>query len=143
MAERVRRVVAPGKGAPVETRTIVVPDPGPGDAVVRVQACGVCHTDLHYRDGGINDDFPFLLGCGVMAGLGAALNTGEVSRGDSVAVISCGGVGSAAIAGAKLAGATTIIAVDVDDRKRASAVGLGATYIVNAGKADVVEAVQE
>src|SRR6266702_1141883 len=62
MAERVRGVVALGKGAPVETRTIVVPDPGPGEAKVRVQACGVCHTDLHYREGGINDAFPFLLG---------------------------------------------------------------------------------
>jgi len=242
MAERVRGVVALGKGAPVETRTIVVPDPGPGEAVVRVQACGVCHTDLHYREGGINDDFPFLLGheaagivetvgdgvtdvapgdfvilnwravcgtcracrkgkpwycfstfnasqpmtledgtplspalgigafadktlvhsgqctkvdpaaspaaagllgCGVMAGLGAALNTGAVSRGDSVAVIGCGGVGNAAVAGARLAGATTIVAVDVDDRKLAWAKGLGATHTVNARTADVVEAVQE
>ena len=42
--------------------TIEVPDPGPGEALVQVQACGVCHTDLHYREGGINDDFPFLLG---------------------------------------------------------------------------------
>ena len=242
MAEQVRGVVAPGKGAPVEMRTIVVPDPGPGEAVVRVQACGVCHTDLHYRDGGINDDFPFLLGheaagivetvgdgvtdvvpgdfvilnwravcgicracrkgkpwycfnthnalqpmtltdgtplapalgigafadktlvhsgqctkvdpaaspaaagllgCGVMAGLGAAVNTGAVSRGDSVAVIGCGGVGNAAVAGARLAGATTIIAVDVDDRKLAWAKGLGATHTVNARTADVVESVRE
>jgi S-(hydroxymethyl)mycothiol dehydrogenase len=242
MAEQVRGVVALGKGAPVETRTIVVPDPGPGEAVVRVLACGVCHTDLHYREGGINDDFPFLLGheasgivetvgdgvtdvapgdfvilnwravcgicracrkgkpwycfnthnarqpmtltdgtplspalgigafcektlvhsgqctkvdpaaspaaagllgCGVMAGLGAALNTGAVSRGDSVAVIGCGGVGNAAVAGAKLAGATTIVAVDVDDRKLAWAKGLGATHTVDARTQDVVEAVRE
>jgi S-(hydroxymethyl)mycothiol dehydrogenase len=242
VAEQVRGVVALGKGAPVELRTIAVPDPGPGEAVVRVQACGVCHTDLHYREGGINDDFPFLLGheaagivetvgegvtdvepgdfvilnwravcgecracakgkpwycfnthnaaqpmtledgtplspalgigafadktlvhsgqctkvdpsaspaavgllgCGIMAGLGAAVNTGAVSRGDSVAVIGCGGVGDAAIAGAKLAGATTIVAVDVDDRKLEWAKGLGATHTVNAKTADVVTAVQE
>src|SRR6187455_477724 len=216
MAQRVRGVIAPGKGEPVRIETIVVPDPGPGEAVVKVQACGVCHTDLHYREGGINDDFPFLLGheaagiveavgdgvtdvapgdyvilnwravcgscracrrgrpwycfnthnakqkmtladgtvlspalgigafiektlvaagqctkvnpladaaavgllgCGVMAGFGAAVNTGGVSRGDSVAVIGCGGVGSAAVAGSAIAGATTIVAVDVDNRK--------------------------
>ena len=58
-----------------------------------------------------------LLGCGVMAGLGAAINTGHVGRGRRVAVIGCGGVGAAAVAGARLAGAATIIAVDVDDRK--------------------------
>jgi S-(hydroxymethyl)mycothiol dehydrogenase len=242
VAEQVRGVVALAKGAPVEIRTITVPDPGPGEAVVRVQACGVCHTDLHYREGGINDDFPFLLGheaagivetvgdgvidvapgdfvilnwravcgtcracakgkpwycfnthnaaqpmtledgtplspalgigafaektlvhsgqctkvdpsaspaavgllgCGVMAGIGAAINTGAVSRGDSVTVIGCGGVGDAAIAGAKLAGATTIIAVDVDDRKLEWAKGIGATHTINARNGDVVEAVQE
>jgi S-(hydroxymethyl)mycothiol dehydrogenase len=242
VAEQVRGVVALSKGAPVEIRTITVPDPGPGEAVVRIQACGVCHTDLHYREGGINDDFPFLLGheaagivetigdgvtnvvpgdfvilnwravcgtcracakgkpqycfnthnaaqpmtledgtplsaalgigafaektlvhsgqctkvdpsaspaavgllgCGVMAGIGAAINTGAVSRGDSVTVIGCGGVGDAAIAGAKLAGATTIIAVDVDDRKLDWAKGIGATHAINARNADVVSAVQE
>src|SRR3954465_2092976 len=58
----VRGIVARSKKAPVTVETIVVPDPGPGEAVVTVQTCGVCHTDLHYRDGGINDDFPFLLG---------------------------------------------------------------------------------
>ena len=62
MAQQVRGVVARSKGAPVSIETIVVPDPGPGEAVVKIQACGVCHTDLHYREGGINDDFPFLLG---------------------------------------------------------------------------------
>src|SRR5215472_12478010 len=242
MAERVHGVIAPSKGAPVELRTILVPDPGPGEAIVKVQACGVCHTDLHYREGGINDDFPFLLGheaagivesvgdgvtdiapgdfvilnwravcgtcracakgkpwycfnthnasqpmtledgtplspalgigafidktlvhsgqctkvdptaepaavgllgCGVMAGLGAALNTGAVTRGDSVAVIGCGGVGDAAIAGAKLAGATTIIAIDVDEKKLAWAADLGATHTVNAAEADVVTAIAE
>ena len=60
--QQVKAVVARAKGAPVELVTINVPDPGPGEAVVKVQACGVCHTDLHYREGGINDDFPFLLG---------------------------------------------------------------------------------
>src|SRR4051794_41362324 len=62
MAYEVKGVVARSKGAPVTIETILVPDPGPGEAVVDVQACGVCHTDLHYREGGINDDFPFLLG---------------------------------------------------------------------------------
>jgi S-(hydroxymethyl)mycothiol dehydrogenase len=83
-----------------------------------------------------------LLGCGVMAGLGAALNTGNVARGDSVAVIGCGGVGAAAIAGARLAGAATIIAVDIDDRKLAKAKELGATHTVNSKESDAVEAIQ-
>jgi S-(hydroxymethyl)mycothiol dehydrogenase len=242
MAERVRGVVARSKGAPVTVETIVVPDPGPGEAVVKIQACGVCHTDLHYREGGINDDFPFLLGheaagivervgegvtdvepgdfvilnwravcgecrackrgrpwycfnthnakqkmtledgtelspalgigafiektlvaagqctkvdpqvkpevagllgCGVMAGLGAALNTGGVTRDDSIAVIGCGGVGSAAIAGARLAGAKKIIAVDVDDTKLEWARDFGATHTVNSRTVDAVEAIQE
>src|SRR6195952_3853231 len=209
MPQQVRGVVAHKKGAPVSVETIVIPDPGPGEAVVKIQACGVCHTDLHYREGGINDEFPFLLGheaaglveavgddvtsvapgdfvilnwravcgncraclrgepwycfathnatqkmtladgtelspalgigafaektlvaagqctkvdpsaraaavgllgCGVMAGLGAAINTGNVSRGRSVAVIGCGGVGCAALARPPLAGAGEIIA---------------------------------
>lgn len=242
MAQQVRGVVAPGKGQPVRIETINIPDPGPGEAVVQVQACGVCHTDLHYREGGINDEFPFLLGheaagivesvgdgvtevapgdfvvlnwravcgqcraclrgrpwycfnthnaaqkmtledgtelspalgigafadktlvaagqctkvdaaakpevagllgCGVMAGLGAAINTGQVGRGDTVAVIGCGGVGAAAVLGARLAGAAKIIAVDLDERKLATASGLGATHTVNAEEADVVEAVRE
>jgi S-(hydroxymethyl)mycothiol dehydrogenase len=242
MAERVRGVVARAKGAPVELVTVVVPDPGPGEAVVRVQACGVCHTDLHYREGGIGDDFPYLLGheaagvvervgegvtevapgdfvilnwravcgrcracrrgrpwycfdthnarqkmtledgtelspalgigafadktlvaagqctkvdpaaspqvagllgCGVMAGLGAALNTGGVGRGDTVAVFGCGGVGGGAVMGARLAGARTIVAVDVDDRKLATALRLGATHTVNSRGTDPVEAVRE
>ena len=242
MAEKVRGVIARAKGAPVEVTTVVVPDPGPGEAVVRVQTCGVCHTDLHYREGGITDDFPFLLGheaagvvervgdgvtdvapgdfvvlnwravcgtcracrrgrpwycfsthnaaqpmtledgtpltaalgigafagktlvhagqctkvdpearpaavgllgCGVMAGLGAAINTGQVGRGDSVAVIGCGGVGDGAIAGAHLAGATTIIAVDTDSRKLEWARRLGATHTVNAADTDPVAAIKE
>jgi len=237
----VRGVVALSKGAPVTVETILVPDPGPGEALVAIAACGVCHTDLHYRDGGISDDYPFLLGheaagtveavgegvadvapgdyvilnwravcgqcraclrgrpwycfdthnakqkmtladgtklspalgigafaaktlvhagqctkvdpaaspaaagllgCGVMAGLGAALNTGNVSRGDTVAVIGCGGVGCAAIAGARLAGASTIIAVDVDARKFVNAAKLGATHTVDARADDPVEAIQ-
>src|SRR3954452_16398990 len=241
MPHEVRGVVARAKGQPVSIETIVVPDPGPGEAVVDVQACGVCHTDLHYREGGINDDFPFLLGheaagrvaavgegvtnvavgdyvilnwravcgqcraclagkpwycfsthnatqkmtledgtvlspalgigafvektlvhsgqctkvdpaapapaavllgCGVMAGVGAAMNTGAVKRGESVAVFGCGGVGDAAIAGAKLAGATTIIAVDIDDRKLEWAKKLGATHTVNSAETDPVEAIR-
>ncbi|MEV0399285.1 S-(hydroxymethyl)mycothiol dehydrogenase [Actinoallomurus sp. NPDC050550] len=242
MAQEVRGVIARAKGAPVEMTTILVPDPGPGEAVVKVQACGVCHTDLHYREGGINDEFPFLLGheaagvvesvgdgvtdvapgdfvilnwravcgrcracrrgrpwycfdthnatqkmtltdgtelspalgigafadktlvaagqctkvdpaaspaaagllgCGVMAGLGAAINTGGVGRGDSVAVIGCGGVGNAAIAGARLAGAAKIIAVDIDDRKLDQAKKLGATHAVNSAREDAVTAIRD
>src|SRR4051794_7909160 len=235
MSHEVRGVVARGKGQPVSVETIVVPDPGPGEAVVKVQTCGVCHTDLHYRDGGINDDFPFLLGheaagvveavgpgvtgvapgdfvvlnwravcgecrackrgdlhycfnthnakqkmtlddgtelspalgigafaektlvaagqctkvdpsarpaavgllgCGVMAGIGAVINPGEVTRGRSVAVIGCGGVGVAAIAGAALAAASPIIAVDIDPAKLEAARKLGATHLVDSSKTD-------
>ncbi|RJQ77132.1 S-(hydroxymethyl)mycothiol dehydrogenase [Pseudonocardiaceae bacterium YIM PH 21723] len=242
MAHEVRGVIARSKQAPVELVTIVVPDPGPGEALVQVQACGVCHTDLHYREGGINDEFPFLLGheaagiveavgpgvtevepgdfvvlnwravcgqcracrrgkpwycfnthnavqpmtledgtplspalgigafaektlvaagqctkvdpsarpaavgllgCGVMAGIGAAINTGGVGRGDSVAVIGCGGVGDGAVAGAALAGAHTIIAVDTDPRKLELARKFGATHVVNARETDPVAAIQE
>jgi len=217
-----------------------VPDPGPGEVIVDVKACGVCHTDLHYREGAINDEFPFLLGheaagivsevgegvdevdigdfvilnwravcgncraclrgrpwycfathnaiqkmtlngqelspalgigafaektlvaagqatkvdpsapaevagllgCGVMAGIGAAVNTGNVGRGDSVAVFGCGGVGDAAIAGARLAGAHTIVAVDLDDRKLEMAREFGATHTVNSSTEDPVEAIR-
>ncbi|MDX3639856.1 S-(hydroxymethyl)mycothiol dehydrogenase [Streptomyces sp. MB09-02B] len=242
MAHQVRAVVARGKGAPVSLETIVVPDPGPGEALVKVEACGVCHTDLHYREGGINDDFPFLLGheaagvvesvgagvtdvapgdfvilnwravcgscracrrgrpwycfathnakqkmtlldgtelspalgigafaektlvaagqctkvdraaspavagllgCGVMAGIGAAINTGNVGRGDTVAVIGCGGVGAAAVVGSELAGAAKIIAVDIDDHKLETARKLGATHTVNSRETDPVEAIRE
>ena len=241
MSQQVRGVVARSKGAPVSIETIVVPDPGPGEAVVTIQACGVCHTDLHYREGGINDDFPFLLGheaaglvesigegvtnvkpgdfvilnwravcgtcrsclrgrpwlcfstfnakqkmtltdgtvltpalgigafiektlvaagqctkvdpgvaattagllgCGVMAGIGAAINTGNVGRGDAVAVFGCGGVGDAAIAGARLAGAHTIIAVDIDDRKLEWAKECGATHTCNSRNVDPVECIK-
>src|SRR4051812_45076788 len=241
MPYEVQGVVALSKGAPVTIETIIVPDPGPGEAGGDGQACGVCHTDLHYREGGINDEFPFLLGheaagvvsaigdgvtnvavgdyvilnwravcgqcracaagkpwycfathnaaqkmtlldgtelspalgigafvektlvhsgqctkvdpaapptaagllgCGVMAGLGAAINTAAVTRGESVAVFGCGGVGDAAIAGAKLAGATTIIAVDIDDRKLEWARGIGATHTLNSTHTDPVEAIR-
>ena len=84
-----------------------------------------------------------LIGCGVMAGFGAAVNTGNVTRGDTVAVIGCGGVGSAAIAGASLAGARRVIAVDVDPRKLEWARGFGATHVVDARQTDPVEAVKE
>ncbi|MBK3642045.1 S-(hydroxymethyl)mycothiol dehydrogenase [Streptomyces sp. MBT33] len=242
MTHQVRAVVARAKGAPVSLETILVPDPGPGEALVKIEACGVCHTDLHYREGGINDDFPFLLGheaagvvesvgegvtdvapgdfvilnwravcgqcraclrgrpwycfnthnakqkmtltdgtelspalgigafaektlvaagqctkvdreasaaaagllgCGVMAGIGAAINTGNVGRGDTVAVIGCGGVGDAAVVGSRLAGAAKIIAVDIDDRKLETAKRLGATHTVNSKENDAVEAIRE
>jgi S-(hydroxymethyl)mycothiol dehydrogenase len=242
MTVSVRGVVARGKGEPVQITEVLVPDPGPGEALVRVQACGVCHTDLHYKMGGVGDDFPYLLGheaagiveavgdsvtdvapgdyvilnwravcgqcraclrgrpwycfatfnatqkmtladgtplspalgigafaertlvaagqctkvdpaiapatagllgCGVMAGIGAAINTGGVTRGDTVAVIGCGGVGDGAILGARLAGAKTIIAVDVDDRKLEWAREFGATHTINSRNADPVEGIKE
>jgi S-(hydroxymethyl)mycothiol dehydrogenase len=241
MAQQVTGIVSRKRGEPVEALTINVPDPGPGEAVVKIQACGVCHTDLHYVEGGISDTYPFLLGheaagivesvgpdvtgvapgdfvilnwravcgncrsclrgrpqycfsthnakqkmtledgtelsaalgigafiektlvaagqctkvdasvppevagllgCGVMAGLGAAINTGAVSRGDSVAVIGCGGVGGAAIMGSRLAGAAKIIAVDIDSRKLSKATELGATHTVNSRETDPVEAIR-
>jgi S-(hydroxymethyl)mycothiol dehydrogenase len=242
MAQEVRGVVSREKGAPVSVETVVVPDPGPGEALVAVRACGVCHTDLHYRDGSINDNFPFLLGheaagtveavgpgvtgvvpgdyvvlawrapcgqcrscrrgrpwycfdsanatspmtladgtalapalgigafaektlvaagqavkvdpearpeaagligCGIMAGFGAVVNTGGVSRGDTVAVFGCGGVGDAAIAAAALAGARTIVAIDIDDQKLEWARRFGATDTINSRATDPVEAVRE
>jgi S-(hydroxymethyl)mycothiol dehydrogenase len=242
MSQTVRGVISRAKGQPVELVDIVVPDPGPGEVVVAVAACGVCHTDLTYREGGINDEYPFLLGheaagiveavgsgvtnvepgdfvilnwravcgqcrackrgrpwycfntfnatqkmtltdgteltaalgigafaektlvhegqctkvdpetdpavagllgCGVMAGIGAAVNTGNVGRYDTVAVIGCGGVGDAAIAGAKLVGAKKIIAVDTDDTKLEWAREFGATHTINARSGDVVEQIQE
>src|SRR5215218_1715757 len=85
MAHEVRGVIARGKGEPVELTTVVVPDPGPGEALVEVRACGVCHTDLHYRQGGITDDFPFLLGheaAGVVSAVGEGVTT--VAVGDYV-----------------------------------------------------------
>src|SRR6476661_7632908 len=240
--QQVQAVISRAKDAPVELVTITVPDPGPGEAVVTIQACGVCHTDLHYVQGGIGADYPYLLGheaagivesvgegvrdlgpgdyvvlnwravcgscrackrgrpwycfatfnatqkmtledgtelspalgigafaektlvaagqctkvdssaapevagllgCGVMAGLGAAINTGGVSRGDSVAVIGCGGVGAAAIAGARVAGANKIIAVDIDDRKLSTATELGATHTINSKVTDAVEGIRQ
>lgn len=241
MVQKVPGVISRAKDAPVELVTVLVPDPGPGEAVVKIQACGVCHTDLHYKVGGIGDDYPYLLGheaagiveavgegvtevapgdfvvlnwravcgqcraclrgrpwycfnthnatqkmtledgtelspalgigafiektlvaagqctkvdpaapatvagllgCGVMAGLGAAINTGNVTRGDTVAVIGCGGVGDAAIAGARLAGASKIIAIDMDQRKLEWARDFGATDTILASAGDVVEQIR-
>ncbi len=234
----IKGVIARDKGAEAELADINLPDPGRDEVVVKVLACGVCHTDLHYRDGHVGDEFPYLLGheaagivesvgagvtsvmpgdfvilnwravcgqcracrrgkpwycfathnatqkmtlqdgaeltpalgigafaektlvhagqctkvdpaarpaavallgCGIMAGIGAAINTGEVSRGEAVAVIGCGGVGAAAIAGARLAGAAKIIAVDVDDRKLDLAARLGATERINSRREDPIE----
>ncbi|MBG6108307.1 S-(hydroxymethyl)mycothiol dehydrogenase [Frigoribacterium sp. CG_9.8] len=241
MIHSVKGVVVRAQNAPLTLETILVPDPGPGEALVDILTCGVCHTDLHYQQGGISDSYPFLLGheatgivaaigpdvtnvvvgnrvilnwravcgdcracrrgqaqccfntfnatqkmtledgtelspalgigafaektlvaagqctkvdedvdpaavgllgCGIMAGIGAAINTGNIGRGDSVAVIGCGGVGIAAIQGAKLAGATTIIAVDIDPRKVELARTLGATHGVNSREDDPIEAIR-
>jgi S-(hydroxymethyl)mycothiol dehydrogenase len=242
MGHQVRGVIARTKAAPVELATVLVPDPGPGEALVRVQACGVCHTDLHYREGAINDEFPFLLGheaagkveavgpdvtdlapgdfvvlawrapcgqcrscrrgrpwycfdsrnasqqmtledgtpltaaigigafaevclvaagqavkvdpaarpeaaglvgCGIMAGFGAIVNTARVERGDTVAVFGCGGVGNAAIHAAALVGARKVIAVDIDQRKLALARELGATEVVDSSQVNPVTAIRE
>ncbi|MBC3186663.1 S-(hydroxymethyl)mycothiol dehydrogenase [Corynebacterium sp. zg-331] len=245
MPQTVTGIIAAAKGQPVESTRIVIPDPGERDVVVKIQACGVCHTDLAYRDGDIEDAYPFLLGheaagvveevgpgvthvavgdfvvlnwravcgecrackrgephycfatfnaskkmtledgteltpalgigafaektlvheaqctkvnpqedpaaagllgCGVMAGVGAAVNTAQVRRGESVAVFGCGGVGAAAVAGAAMNDATTVIAVDVDERKLAWARDLGATHTINSAEMeeqDVIDAVRE
>ncbi|HET6748595.1 MAG TPA: S-(hydroxymethyl)mycothiol dehydrogenase [Actinomycetes bacterium] len=242
MGHRVRGVVARSAGVPVEVVTVVVPDPGPGEALVRVQACGVCHTDLHYREGAIKGRFPFLLGheaagvveavgpdvtdlgpgdfvvlawrapcgrcrscargrpwycfdsrtagqpttlpdgtplsavvgvgalaertlvaagqavkvdpavrpevagligCCVVTGFGAVVNTARVRHGDTVAVFGCGGVGDAAVHAAALAGARKVIAVDLDRRKLAWAAELGATDLVDAGQVNPVDAIRE
>jgi S-(hydroxymethyl)mycothiol dehydrogenase len=242
MGNRVRGVIARTEGAPVELVTVVVPDPGPGEALVRVQACGVCHTDLHYREGAITDEFPFLLGheaagiveavgpdvtglapgdfvvlawrapcgrcrsclrgrpwycfdsrkatqkmtledgtplsaaigigafaerclvaagqavkvdpaarpeaaglvgCGIMAGFGAIVNTAKVQRDDTVAVFGCGGVGNAAIHAAALVGARKVIAVDLDQRKLALAKELGATDLVDSSQVNPVSVIRE
>ena len=242
MSQTVRGVISRKKGEPVEVVDVVIPAPGPGEVVVDILACGVCHTDLTYREGGINDEFPFLLGheaagtvesvgagvtnvepgdfvilnwravcgqcrackrgrphlcfdtynaeqkmtltdgteltpalgigafvdktlvhegqctkvdpaadpavagllgCGVMAGIGAAINTGAVTRDDTVAVIGCGGVGDAAIAGAALVGAKRIIAVDTDNKKLNWAREFGATHTINAKELDAVETIQD
>jgi S-(hydroxymethyl)mycothiol dehydrogenase len=230
MSQTVRGVISRTKKQPIELVDIVIPDPGPGEVVVDIIACGVCHTDLTYREGGINDEYPFLLGheaagtvesvgagvthvapgdfvilnwravcgecrackrgrphlcfdtfnatqkmtladgtektlvherqctkvdseadpavagllgCGVMAGIGAAINTGNLTRDDTVAVIGCGGVGDAAIAGAALVGAKRIIAVDTDNKKLHWAREFGATHTINARDLDAVETIKD
>ena len=82
---RFRRVISRAKDAPVELVTINVPDPGPGEAVVKIQACGVCHTDLHYVQGGIGDDYPYLLGheaAGIVESVGEGVR--DLEPGDYV-----------------------------------------------------------
>ena len=78
MSQTVQGVIARKKGEPVEVVEVIIPDPGPGEVVVDVIACGVCHTDLTYREGGINDAFPFLLGheaAGTVESVGATIAT--------------------------------------------------------------------
>jgi S-(hydroxymethyl)mycothiol dehydrogenase len=108
-------------------------------AELTLVAAGQCTT----VDPSVRPEVAGLLGCGVMAGLGAALNTAAVRRGETVAVIGCGGVGDAAILGASFAGARTVIAVDVDQRKLDWARQFGATHTVNSRDADVVETIRE
>jgi len=90
----------------------------------------------------VPNDIPFdracLIGCGVMTGVGAALNVARIGRADSVMVVGCGAVGLSAVQGARLAGAARIIAVDLDDAKLDLARRMGATDRVNAGSEDAV-----
>jgi S-(hydroxymethyl)mycothiol dehydrogenase len=241
MPQEVRGVISRSPKQPVELDTIVIPDPGPGEAVVKIAACGVCHTDMHYREGAVGDDFPFLLGheaagtveevgpdvadvapgdyvvlawrapcgacrsclrgrpwycfdsrnatqqmtltdgtpltpalgigafcdktlvaagqavkvdrrarpeaagligCGIMAGFGAAANTAQVRPGETVAVFGCGGVGNAAIAGSTLAGARKVIGVDLNPAKLELARRFGATDVIDASQGKVVETIK-
>lgn len=242
MSQTVKGVVAFAKGEPTQLTDIVIPDPGPNDVVVKVLTCGVCHTDLSYKNGDIGDNYPYLLGhestavvetvgeavthvevgdtvvlnwravcgecracrkgdtkncfnthnasqpmtlpdgteleaalgigsfaektlvheaqctkvnpeadpaavgllgCGIMAGLGAAVNTGDIQIGESVAVFGLGGVGMAAIAGAKLAGAAKIIAVDIDENKTQWAKDFGATHTIHSKDLSVEEVAEK
>jgi S-(hydroxymethyl)mycothiol dehydrogenase len=245
MAEtiRARGVIAREPGKPGVVEEFTIDPPGPGEALVRILASGVCHTDLSAKNGVFGTSgFPFLLGhegagiveqlgegvtnvkegdyvilawrapcgncrfcqvgkphlcaaslnaapkmrtldgetltpilgigtfcthtlvhsrqcitvdpslppgqmsligCGVMTGVGAALYSGEVKPGESVAVIGCGGVGDSVIMGARLAGATTIIAVDIDPQKLEWAKEFGATHTVNPRDGDSVAAIKE
>jgi S-(hydroxymethyl)mycothiol dehydrogenase len=124
----------------LEDGTVLSPALGIGAFVDKtLVAAGQC-TKV---DPAVPPEVAGLLGCGVMAGLGAAINTAPVTRGDSVAVIGCGGVGDAAILGARLAGARTIIGVDIDPRKLEWARQFGATHVINSRETDPVERIQE
>ena len=87
MSQTVRGVISRKKGEPVEVVDVVIPDPGPGEVVVDILACGVCHTDLTYREGGINDEFPFLLGheaAGVVESVGEGVTGMKFREEDSM-----------------------------------------------------------
>jgi S-(hydroxymethyl)glutathione dehydrogenase / alcohol dehydrogenase len=84
-----------------------------------------------------------LIGCGVTTGVGAVLNTARIEAGSTVAVFGCGGVGLAAVQGARIGGARMIIAVDTVESKLASARELGATHIVDASSHDPVQAIKD
>ncbi|MFM9373358.1 alcohol dehydrogenase catalytic domain-containing protein [Streptomyces sp. Da 82-17] len=240
MTHEVRAVVVREKGAPASVETVLVPDPGPGEVLVRVDACGICPVDLHHREGRAAASYPVLLGheaagvveaagagtrlapgdfvvlnwrapcgscrlcrrgrpwhcrvplraarstalpdgaepapvlgvggfaektlvaegqcvrvdpavspvaaallgCGVLTGFGAAVRTGAVGRGDSVAVIGCGTVGLAAVAGARAAGARRVVGVDTDGRRLDRAERLGATGTVDASRIDPADGVR-
>ena len=94
-------------------------------------------------DTSVTDDQLALIGCGVTTGVGAALNTAQVHPGATVAVIGCGGVGQAVIQGARIAGASRIIAVDPVELKRKTAEQLGATDFVDPNAGDPVAQVQQ
>ena len=92
---------------------------------------------------GIATDVTSIIGCAVMTGAGAVLNTANVQEGNSVAIFGVGGVGLSAVVGAKMRGADPIIAVDLDDAKLAFARRFGATHGINAGEVNAVEAIHE
>ncbi|WP_292008132.1 Zn-dependent alcohol dehydrogenase [Chryseobacterium sp.] len=95
----------------------------------------------------VPDEIPFdkacILGCSTVTGAGAIINTAHIRPGDSVAIIGTGGVGLNAISGAKVAGATTIIAIDLVDEKLEFAKKFGATHTINSGKEDAIAKVRE
>lgn len=227
---------------PVEVQSVEIPEPGPGEVLVKVMASGVCHSDWHVVKGDwdivplpsilghegagiveavgpnvqgveqgdhvvlswktncgrceccelgypnlcersprpsanptagdvalypmagvgtmgeytmvpdvaavpIDKDIPFpqaaLVGCGVTTGVGAAINTARVHAGSTVAVFGCGGVGLNVIQGARIAGATTIIAVDVLDNKLDMSMEFGATHTINASREDPVRRIKD
>jgi Zn-dependent alcohol dehydrogenase len=91
----------------------------------------------------IKRDVTAIIGCAVMTGAGAVINTARVQPGQSVAIFGVGGVGLSAVVGAKVAGADPIIAVDLDDDKLAFAKKFGATHGINATSTDPIKAIRE
>jgi S-(hydroxymethyl)mycothiol dehydrogenase len=107
------------------------------------EVCLVAADQAVEVDPEVRPEVAALVGCGIMTGFGAAVHTGGVQPGDTVAVFGCGGVGDAAIAGAALAGARRVIAVDVNARKLSWARQFGATDVVDSSVEDAVARIRE